>query len=67
MLKNYEIRIQLLGVAEEHVIQLEQLLNVVSELIETAGGLVLWTASDLDIVEEEVEHEIDVALAEKTR
>ncbi len=67
MIGNYEIRITLLKVSDEHIEQLVNLLDVISELLEIAGGQVLFTVSPIEINDEEVEHEIEAALSKKAR
>ena len=65
MIGNYEIRITLFKVLSEHIEQLINLLNVISELLEIAGGQVLFTAGPLEINDEEVEREIKASLTKK--
>ena len=58
MKKNYLVTISLVGVSEEHVGELLNLLNAVSEILEIAGGRVLFMADELKIDEEELKDEI---------
>ncbi len=66
MTGNYKIEITLFNISNERVEQIITLLNVMSELLEIAGGQVLFTVSPIEINDEEVEREIETELAKKT-